>query len=148
MNVIFLKNVPGVAQAGDVKNVADGYARNFLFVKGLAEQATTAALASLEAKKKHVQRHEQSESDRAGTASRKIKGMTISIRAKTAGDSSKLYAAVKPKDIEEALRQAGAEIGEAQVETDAPIKETGDYTATVDFGHGIKEIIKLKIIKD
>jgi large subunit ribosomal protein L9 len=147
MKVIFTKSVQGVAQVGEIKNVADGYVRNFLLPRGLVKVATPAAVAEMEKKKKSLTQIRQKEADRAKALCAKIRGKKLEIKTKTAQGSDKLYAAVKPDQITAGLVAQGIEAQEVKVEMD-PIKTLGDYEVLVDCGYGQREKIKLSIIQE
>ena len=105
MKVIFVDDVPNVAKVGQTKDVADGYARNFLFPRKLALLANSNAAAALEAHlKKLVKQHAVEEAQMAELA-KKITGMEITLRAKV-GENDKLYGSITGADISESLSKA------------------------------------------
>lgn len=148
MKIIIIKNIKGLGQAGEVKNVSDGYARNFLLPQGLARPASEAALNVLKQNKKQQEKVSQAEKDRAGSVSQNIKGKTFEIKAKTTEGGDKLYAAIGEDAVKIAAKEKGIDISSARIIFEKPIKELGGYTVEVDFGNNIKEKIKLKIIAE
>lgn len=148
MRVIFLKNVSGVAQAGEVKNVSDGYARNYLIPQGLAKPGTEAAVANLKKEQQVREDEAQSQKDQAGAVAKAIKGKTFEIKAKTAEGGKKLYAAISVDEVKKALEANKIDIGGAKVIFEKPIKETGKHKAEIDFGGNVKEKIKLNILAE
>ena len=148
MRVIFLKNVSGVAQAGEVKNVSDGYARNFLIPQGLARMGTEAAVTKVKKVEQAKEKEEQSQKDQVGVIAKALKGKIFKITAKTAEEGKKLYAAVSVDDVNKVLKDNKIEIGGAKVVFEKPIKEIGKHKAEIDFGNNIKEKIKLNILAE
>jgi large subunit ribosomal protein L9 len=145
MKIIIIKSIKGVGQAGEVKNVSDGYARNFLFPQGVAKPATEAAINSLKQNKKHQEQTVKAEKDRAGSISQNVKGKTFEIKAKTTEGGDKLYAAISEDAVKDAAKAQGIDISAAKVIFKKPVKELGAHSAEVDFGNNIKEKIKLNI---
>jgi len=147
MKVVFLKSVQGVAQVGEIKEVADGYARNFLFAKGLAKAATPQVVVDMEKKKREFEKAKQSEADRAKTICSKLNGKSLQIKSRVSRGSTTLYAAVKPDEVKAALAKEGIDIGESKVEM-SPIKELGSYEVIIDCGYDQKEKIKLNVTEE
>ena len=126
MKVIFLKDVRGVGHKHEVKNVADGYAGNFLFPGGLAEPATKEKIARLEQTKKDQEEtlHKQEEELEGKIQELHGKTVTIAVRATEKGG---LFKSVTAKDIAHALKtQHNIEIPETVVRAE-PIKTTGEH---------------------
>ena len=136
-----------MAQVGEIKEVSDGYARNFLFPKDLAKAATPQVVSDMEKKKKEFEKAKQSEADRAKTICAKLRGRSIQIKSKVSQGSTTLYAAVKPDEVKATLAKEGVDIGEARVEM-SPIKELGSYEVFIDCGYDQKEKIKLNVIEE
>lgn len=148
MKVIFLKNLENVGREGEVKNVADGYARNFLFPRKFAMPAADVLIKQYENKKKSVQAATQKSKKQLEQAANRIKGLVVSLGRKTTESGQKLYAAVSESDIKKELAHLGYDIGSATVAIKKPIKELGSYELTVDFGNNIQEKFKLNINKE
>ena len=136
MKVILLKDVAGLGDAGAVKDVKEGYARNYLLPRGLAVEATAGNLRTLAFQKgaaaERVQR-ERHEAERLATA---LEQAVIEVRAK-GGESGRLFGSVTAQQIAEALQRRGFEVSTKQVELDEPIKTTGFYKVSVRVGPGI-----------
>jgi len=147
MKVIYLKSFQGVAP-GAIKEVADGYARNFLLPHGYVKPATEKAVADLQSKKQYKERAEQGERDRATSIAGKVKGKIFEIKAKATEAGDNLYAAISNDQVRQAIAQKGIDIGAARVLFDKPVKQVGEHTVTVDFGNNVKQEIKLNIIKE
>lgn len=146
MKVIFLQDVQGVANKGEVKEVAPGHAQNFLFPQGLARVATREALAMLEAEKKRREKEALADLNRIEALVQKFDGYELEIAAKVSPTGT-LYAAVTPERVIDELKRHGFEIPRANVTLPdgLPIKETGEYDATVVLDHGLEAEIKIII---
>lgn len=127
MKVIFLKDVKGKGKKGEVKNVADGYAQNFLFKQGLAVEATPANLKALEAQKNKQKKEAEEELARAKKLKEKIDTLTVELFAK-AGEGGRLFGSITSKQIAEALQQQhDIKIDKRKIELDDAIRALG-YT--------------------
>ncbi|ADL08961.1 50S ribosomal protein L9 [Thermosediminibacter oceani] len=131
MKVILLQDVKSLGKKGDLVNVADGYARNYLFPKNLAVEATPGNLAKLEQEKKARENKLAKEKKEAEELAQKIKKGTVTLKVK-AGEQGKIFGSITSKDIAEALRQQyGVEIDKRKVQLDEAIKSLGSYEVTV-----------------
>lgn len=146
MKVILLKEVKKVGKQFDVKEVADGYARNLLFPKGLAEPATESALAQLEAKREVAAKQAELDLKVTEEMVAQIDGQEIEMTAK-AGDDGKLYGSITPLKIVNLLKEKGFEIKKNQVKITEPIKEAGEHEITLELDHGLEAKIKLIVIE-
>lgn len=137
MKVILQQDVQGSGKKGELVNVSDGYAKNFLLKKGLAVMATPQALAEMEARQKAQQRKAQKELDEAAAAAKELEGKTIKLVAK-AGAGGKLFGSVTAKEVADELKkQLGADIDKRKVTLEAEIKSYGTYTAELKLHQGI-----------
>jgi large subunit ribosomal protein L9 len=127
MKVVFLQNVEGMAQIGQVKEVADGYGRNFLLPKKLALLATPSAMRQAEVQLKvEAARVAKQESEMSELA-KKLEAAGITIKVK-AGEEGKLFGSVSNADIAQALLQvANLEVDRRKIELEEPIKQVGTY---------------------
>jgi large subunit ribosomal protein L9 len=148
VKVIFLADVPNVARAGATKEVADGYARNFLFPRKLAVLANSQAAAAVEAHLKKIVKQRTIEEAEMAEVARKIGGLEITLKAKV-GENEKLYGSITGADIAEALsKAAGCEIDKRKIELAEPIKQTGACDVTVKFTHDITAVIKVNVMSE
>lgn len=147
MKVIIKKTIDKVGKEGEVKKVADGYARNFLFPQGFAIPATSDALKGLGHSKKVNQEKQGKAMQSLSKAAQKIKGLTVSIKRK-ANEKGKLYAGLGEDDIKKELGVQGYNIGRAKIVIPNAIKDLGDYEVKVDLGNNVIETIKLKITRE
>ena len=143
MKVIFLEDVPKVAKAGEVKEVADGYSRNFLIPHQLAMPATAATLKQAEARRqKRARESAQTESEMAELG-RLLDGKEITIKARV-GASSRLHGSITTADIAAQLETEGISLDRRKIELEEPIHQTGEYEIAVRL---LKDIVpKLKLI--
>lgn len=137
MKVIFLKDVKGVAKAGEIKEAKPGYAQNFLFKNKVAVEATPQNIAMLEKQKEKVRMTEMQREDDAKMMAEKLKSVSVTLKRKS-GENGKLYGAVTTADIADALKATGMEVDKKILELKDPIKETGTHTVKVALYKGIK----------
>jgi large subunit ribosomal protein L9 len=127
MKVLLTETVDNLGSAGEVKKVADGYARNFLIPKGLAVLATEGALKQAELRRQAETRRQKREEVKAESLAGTLSQVTLTFRAK-AGETDKLYGSITNADIAEALeRETGQAIDKRKVELEEPIRELGSY---------------------
>ncbi len=130
MKVILLEDVKGHGKKGELVNVSDGYARNFLFPKNLAKEANAAAMSEFNSKAEAKIHHYEEEKAAAKATAALIEGKKVELHAK-AGSSGKLFGSVTSKEVAEALnKMLGTKIDKKKL-TVADIKNFGEYTATV-----------------
>ena len=132
MKVILLKNVKGVANEGDVKDVKEGYAKNFLFKQKLALEATPANMKAHEEKLESLKEQEKLKIAEAKALAEKLKAAKIEFNQK-AGDTGRLYGAVTSQEISDALAKIGIHIDKKLFDIKEPIKEAGTHTVKVNI---------------
>ncbi len=131
MRVVFLQTVPGTAEVGDVKNVANGYARNYLLPRQLAAPATANYLRQAEAKAQVESKHQTRLDGLASEALKQLEGKTVTIAVRV-GEQGRLYGSVTSQDIaDEASKLANSEIDHRQVQLPEPIREVGEYNVEI-----------------
>ena len=147
MKVILIKDVKNLGNAGDVKEIADGYARNFLIPGGYVEVATKSAVERAEKikiKKENVAKEDLKSTEEMAE---KLNGVSIVIKAK-ADDSGKLYAAIKPKGISKSLNSKGFKINEDKIVIEEAIKEIGDCEVIINLEHGLEVKVGVTVESD
>lgn len=145
MKVIFLQDVKGSGKKGEVKTVADGYARNMLLPKGYAVEATAKNMNLLDGQKASAQHKIDLEIAAAKEAAAKVKGQKIKITAK-AGSNGKLFGSVTAANVAEALdKQFGVKVDKKKITLSTDIKNFGSYSATIKFYNGIAENIDIDV---
>ncbi len=140
MKVILLKDVMGLGKKMEVKNVSDGYARNFLLQKKLAIPATPDELKRLEKQMSDVNAKREKLVADLKVKADQIEKLVFPFRLKT-GEKGEVFGAIHDKDIEGKLAEAG--FGHATVELEKPIKIIGETSVTVDLGEKIKAQVKI-----
>ncbi len=148
MKVIFIADVPNVARAGQTKEVANGYARNFLFPRKLAVLASSKAAANIESHLKKLARQRAIEAAEMSELAQKINGVELTIKAKV-GEKDKLYGSVTNHDIAGALsREIGREIDKKKIELAEPIRQVGVYDVTLKLAHDVTAAIVVTVMSD
>lgn len=135
MKVILLKDVPGTGAAGEVREVKDGHARNYLIPRGLAVPASEGAVRSLVNQQRAVERRTERERLEAEELIGRLKGLVLEIRAR-AGEGGRLFGSVTSQQIADALTKRGFAISRKQVELDQPIRIEGFYHVPVRVAPG------------
>ena len=144
MKVVLLQDVKGKGKKGELCNVSDGYARNFLFPKKLAIEADNAALNELKNREESAAHHKKEEIAAAKETAAKLDGKTISITAK-AGAGGKLFGSVTSKEIAAEIKaKLGIEIDRKKMNV-ADIKNFGEYTAEIKLYQGVTAKITVKV---
>lgn len=137
MKVILLEDVKGSGKKGELVNVSDGYARNFLFPRKLAKEANAQAMNELKNAEAAKEHRRQVELDAAKDAAAKIDGKSVKLYA-TAGQGGRLFGSVTAKEIaEEISRQYGVSIDKRKIVLDADIKAFGTYQCEVKLHAGV-----------
>lgn len=145
MKVIFLQDVKGTAKKGDVKEVADGYARNALIPKGIAIEANAKNLSDLAGKKSSQAHKIEVEKQNAADIAAKINGKSVKITAK-AGSNGKLFGSVTSGNIADAIENAfGVKIEKKKISLKSEIKNFGSYEADIKLYTGISAKITVEV---
>ena len=136
MKVILLQDVKGQGKKGEVVDVNEGYARNFLVKKGLAEIATASKLNDISQKKSAADFHKAEEIKATKKLAEEIKGKTFTVKIK-AGQNGKVFGSVTGNNISDALRTAGYEVDKKKIILPQPIKTLGTYDIDLKLMEGI-----------
>jgi len=145
MKVIFLQDVPNVAQVGQVKEVADGYARNYLIPRKLAALAQPQAVSQIETRTKKMEVRLTSEMQELAIL---IEGTEVNLKAK-AGAKDKLYGSITSADIAAELQSVtGLEIDKRKIELEEPIRQLGSYEIALKLGKDIAPKIKVTVTEE
>ncbi len=144
MKVIFLEDVKGKGKKGELKEVSDGYARNFLLPKKLAKEATADNLNTVRMQEKAKAAQIAREKAEALENAKKLESIVVKIPAK-AGANGKLFGAVTSKEISEALKQMGMSIEKNKIVLPDPIKTYGAYDVKCKFGYEISGVIHVLV---
>lgn len=130
MKVILLKDVEALGRAGDVREVKDGHARNYLMPRGLAAPATESSLHALEQTKAAAGRREARVNEELAALKGRLEALVVEVRAR-AGEDGRLFGSVTAQDVADAIRRQGLEVSKKQIELDESIKTTGFYKVPV-----------------
>ena len=145
MKVILLKDVKGKGKAGDVVKVNDGYARNMLLPRGLAQEATEGNIRNLEKQKAIAAEKRAAEEAKAREDKANLEEITLEIKSK-GGDSGKLFGSITSKDIADALEaQEGIRIDKKKIEMPSPIKAAGESTVTIKLFTNVSAELKVHV---
>jgi large subunit ribosomal protein L9 len=146
MQVILLQRVAKLGQMGEVVNVKDGYARNFLLPQGKALRANEMNIKSFEAKKAQLEVTNLETKKEAEAAGAKLDGQTF-IVIRSASDAGALYGSVTTRDAAEAATDAGFTVNRAQIVLDRPIKELGIHTVSAVLHPEVIVKVKLNVAR-
>ena len=145
MKVIFLKDVAGSGRAGEIKEISDGYARNYLLPRKLAAAATDGQLNRVEALKKTQERHEAETEAELRALAKRLTEANVVLTAKV-GEGKKLYGSITNADIAEKLSDiTKSEIDKRKVEMEEPIKALGIHEVEVRLSPTIHAKVKVKV---
>lgn len=145
MKVLLTKDVKGVGKAGEIKEVADGYGKNFLIGKGLALAATNEVLKKYESEQKKKAASQAAEIERLNAIKAQLADIKVTI-VKKLGNTGHLFGAVTKDEIADALKaQHGIEIDKKELDAKHGIKTTGAHDLDLKLGHGIHATLHLEI---
>ncbi len=146
MNILLLEDIEHLGKAGDCKNVAVGYARNYLLPQKLAVIESPAAQQAVEARRKLKERGEAKVLSDAEELAQKISSTSLTI-VKQVGEEDKLFGSVTTIDIAKALADDGISLDKKQIYLEEPIKALGIYTVQVKVHADVKADLKIWVVK-
>ena len=147
MKVILLQDVDKIGKKHEVKEVANGYARNFLIARELAKPATKEALIWLAAQK-------EIEEKKAEISLKKIQDFVSSIDSQEIifpvkmGDKEQLFESITAQKIADKLKEAGLEVKKNQIQLASPIKDLGEYSVKINFEHNLEAEIRVIVVEE
>ena len=145
MKVILLEDVKGVGKKDQIVNAADGYARNFLLPRKLAQEATADNINTMRMNDKATQERQAKERAEALELRNRMKDMTVVVTAK-GGGAGRLFGSVTNTEVSEALaKQAGVQLDKRKIVLDEPIKSVGVYTVKCKLGYEINAELKIEV---
>ena len=148
MKVLLNEAVKNVGRAGEIKEVKNGYARNYLIPRGLAAMANSSAVKQAEAQRQAEERREAKNLSANQTLGNKVAAATITLRARV-GEQGRLYGAITASDIATALTaEVGQEIDRRRVELDEPIRQLGQYKVSVRLARDIVPQVTVTVESD
>jgi large subunit ribosomal protein L9 len=148
MEVLLLEDVEPLGLAGEIKRVSGGYARNYLFPKGLAVEATPGAIRQAEQRQKAAVRREAKELSEAQALAQTLDGVTVAFQAR-AGETDRLYGSITTANIAEALGETvGREVDKRKIDLEEPLKELGTHAVTVRLAPGAEAKVTVVIERE
>jgi len=142
MKVVLLEDVEKVGKKYDVKQVADGFARNFLIPKNLAKVATKELSEWAEMQKQLLEKKAEENLKKIQTAASSIDGQEVIFQVKL-GPEGQLFESINAQKISEKLKELGLEVKKNQIDLAEPIKETGEYPVKIKFDHNLESQIQI-----
>jgi large subunit ribosomal protein L9 len=147
MKVILKEDVKNVGKMGQIVDVADGYARNYLVPRELAVEANIKNIRSLEHEKRIIQEKAKKIKNSAQDLAHKISTITLMIKAKV-GEEGKLFGSVTTMNIAELLKNEGIEIDKKKISLDEPIKRLGSYSVNVKLHPEILTQVNIQVVQE
>ena len=146
MKVVLLKDVKGTGKKGEIKEVSDGFAKNFLFKQNLAKEATKSALAESKTQQNANAYHKEVERQAALALAKQIEGKTVVLTIKC-GENGKTFGSVTAKEVSEGLEKIGITLDRRKIELEA-IKAIGTYTVIAKVYPGITAKFNVNIVAE
>ncbi|HCC60011.1 MAG: 50S ribosomal protein L9 [Candidatus Staskawiczbacteria bacterium RIFOXYC1_FULL_37_43] len=147
MKVILLQDVEKLGKKYDLKEVKDGYARNFLLPGKLARPATKEALKWLENQKELIEKEAEEDLKKSQELASKLDGLELSIAIKI-GEEGQLFESITSQKILEKLKEMGFEVKKSQISLEKPIKELGEFPVKINLDHNLEIEIKLIVTEE
>ncbi|PZD96600.1 50S ribosomal protein L9 [Paenibacillus sambharensis] len=147
MRVIFLQDVKGQGKKGEIKNVSEGYARNFLLPKGLVKEASEGNVKTLEVQSASEQKRKAKEKEDAQKLAERMGETTVVIKTK-AGEGGRLFGAITSKQIAEALAAQGFTVDKRKIELGEPIRSLGVTQVPVKLHPEVKATLKVQTTEE
>lgn len=147
MKVIFIKDLKGQGKKNEIKEVSDGYAKNFLINKGYAVMATPTSLKRLNQEKKEHQEKEELAKHNAIEIKNKLEKLTLKFKVKT-GEHDKVFGSVSPKQIVTELKKSGYEIDKKMFKSNENLSYIGFHNVEIELYKGIIATLKVELVKE
>jgi large subunit ribosomal protein L9 len=147
MRVVLLADVENLGKKNEVKEVKDGFARNFLLPKGLAKIATKEALRELDLRQEIEEKSADEELKKIQALASSIDGQEVTISVRV-GENDQLFGSVGPQKIYEEMKKAGFNIKKKQIELPEPIKNLGEFPVKIKFEHNLEAEITVIVIEN
>ncbi len=147
MKIVLLEDIDKLGKKYEIKEVSDGYARNFLIPRGLAKLATAKNIKIAKIKKEEELRKAEEQLRKVQKMAAQIEGQEITISLKT-GEKGQLFESVTSQMVSKKLAEMGFDIKKSQIEIPKPIKEIGEYPVKINFEHGLEAEIKVIVTEE
>lgn len=145
MKVVLTRDVKDIGTAGQVRDVSDGYARNYLFPRKLAVPATAAALKQVEAREQAAAKREAREEEQARALAQRLRDLPVRIFPKV-GEQGRLYGSVTSADLAEALeKQLGRAVDRRKIDLHEPIRQLGEYEVPFRISRTVAVTLKVSV---
>jgi large subunit ribosomal protein L9 len=145
MKLILTQEVTGLGSAGDVVDVKDGYGRNFLIPRGFGIRWTRGGEKTIESITKSRDARAVRDADHAAEVKAKLEGSTFNVKVR-AGEGGRLFGAVTPADIAEAITEGGGEVDKRTIVVSNPIKSLGTHSVTVRLHDDVEAQVNLNVV--
>ena len=147
MEVIFLKDVKGSGKKGEIKNVSDGYAKNFLIKNGLAIVASAGAKGEVKGKNEAKQYHYEQDKTKAQEQATQMQKQSVTIPVKV-GENGKIFGSITSKEIADAYAKLGFEFDKRKVVLNEPIRTLGTYLVDIKLFEGVTAKVQVQVVKE
>jgi large subunit ribosomal protein L9 len=148
MKVILLKDVKGTGKKGDIKDVAEGYARNYLIPRKLAVIATEGNLNSLKEQKRREEKRKEEERIEAQNLGEKLSGITVKLTTK-AGEGGRIFGSITSKQISQALKnQFQLDVDKKKIQLDEPIRSLGVIKVPVKLHPEVTAVLSVQVVEE
>jgi large subunit ribosomal protein L9 len=147
MKVILLKDIENLGKKYEIKEVSDGYARNYLIPKKLAKVANEKNLKWLEKQKEKEEKKAEEELKKVQEVASAVDGQEVVISVKV-GENGQLFESINVQKIYEKLKELGFEIKKNQILLESPIKELGEFPVKIKFPHNLEAEIKVIVVEE
>jgi len=147
MKVILQKDIPNLGEAGDIKEVSNGYARNYLLPRKLVLLASDSSRKAVEHQKKLIKIKKEKRKKQSETLMEALSALEIQIGAQV-GEEEKLFGSVTSMDIARRLKELRHEVDRRKIHLDEPIKRLGEYRVPVKLDDGVTANIKVTVFKE
>ena len=147
MKVILQKDIPSLGDAGDIKEVAEGFARNYLLPKKLVIIANDSSKKAIEHQKKLIKIKKDKRKKSSEQIAQSMSGVELTITAQV-GEEGKLFGSVTSMDIAKHLKEKGFEIDKRKILLDAPIKQEGEFKISIKLEEGLTASVKVNVVRE
>ncbi|MBR2565131.1 MAG: 50S ribosomal protein L9 [Paenibacillus sp.] len=147
MKVIFIKDMKGQGKKGQVKEVSEGYAQNFLLPRGIVRVATEGNMKTLDNQNAAEERRKQEEKQEAEALAKKLEAEVTELKAKS-GEGGRLFGAITSKQIADALSKKGLKVDKRKIELEEPIRTLGVTQVTVKVHPEVKATLKVQVTEE
>lgn len=147
MKVILKQDVKGTGKKGDILDVSDGYAKNFLLKKGLAEQASSVAVNSLKLQKEAEERRRAEEAAAIRALAKTMDKSKVTLFIKC-GENGKVFGSVTSREIAAKLAELGYDVDKKKIVLKDPIKTVGDYTIEIRLMEGVSAKVFVSVVPE